>query len=376
MTPGNISKTGVDKAGTLLRADAPQPVSPDELTRRDRAYDLLAEWRALHAYPLEQVARTLRRRARSIDESAFVGQRLKRLPSIREKLTRQGTMGLSQMQDIAGCRVVMNSVEDVYRLKEIYEHQSSSGKRTGPQLVPQWTKDYILSPKDDGYRSVHLVVRYETGLPNAQRYNGLRVEIQLRSKLQHAWAMAVETASAITGEALKSGSGRDPWLRFFRLMGSAIALKEHLPMVPETDDLTLYGYISEVVEQLGVVQLFEGMKLAVHASGTEMAQNHPEDIFVIQLDAKDKEVRFTVFPREDVGDAVTQYSQLERTYQSSPDVHVLLVSVGSMKELREAYPSYFLDATHFVELIKECCSLSDILGQRENLYLDHLDVDF
>src|SRR5205823_11704447 len=52
--------------------------------------------------------------------------------------------------------------------------------------------------------------------------------------LQHAWATAVEMASTYTSQDLKSGDGDPGWRRFFVLMGSAIALLENSPIVPET----------------------------------------------------------------------------------------------------------------------------------------------
>ena len=92
----------------------------------------------------------------------------------------------------------------------------------------------ISNPKADGYRSFHLVSKYRSNLPDKQVYDGLRIEIQIRSQLQHAWATAVETISTFTDQALKSGLGDDRWKRFFALMGSLMALREGCPIVPNT----------------------------------------------------------------------------------------------------------------------------------------------
>src|SRR5438270_11039884 len=67
-------------------------------------------------------------------------------------------------------------------------------------------------------------------------YNGLRIEIQLRSRLQLAWATAVETVSTFTGQALKSNIGDDAWKRFFALMGSSIARREGTSIIPNTPE--------------------------------------------------------------------------------------------------------------------------------------------
>ncbi|MBU6438396.1 MAG: hypothetical protein KGQ77_12790, partial [Betaproteobacteria bacterium] len=61
-------------------------------------------------------------------------------------------------------------------------------------------------------------------------FNNQKIEVQLRTRLQHAWATAVEIVDAFTGQALKSGlklnSGDPKWRRFFALMSSVIAIRE------------------------------------------------------------------------------------------------------------------------------------------------------
>ena len=66
------------------------------------------------------------------------------------------------------------------------------------------------------------------------RWQGLNIEVQIRSELQHQWATAVETVGAFTGNDLKSNVGDPTWLRFFALMSTAIAQREGTPEVPET----------------------------------------------------------------------------------------------------------------------------------------------
>jgi ppGpp synthetase/RelA/SpoT-type nucleotidyltranferase len=123
------------------------------------------------------------------------------------------------MQDIAGCRAVVRTIGQAYRLKQKYENYANARPDAGPELVQKWTKDYIKQPKPDGYRSIHLVLKYRSSRPDLKDFNGLRIELQIRSQLQHAWAMAVETASAITNQALKSGKGEEEWKQFFKLTG-------------------------------------------------------------------------------------------------------------------------------------------------------------
>src|SRR5215472_16883524 len=82
------------------------------------------------------------------------------------------------------------------------------------------------------YRSIHLVYKYHSDRNHT--YNGLKLEIQLRSSLQHAWATAVEAVGTFTKQALKASIGESEWLRFFALMGTVIANRERTPLVPGT----------------------------------------------------------------------------------------------------------------------------------------------
>src|SRR5690606_21046694 len=71
-------------------------------------------------------------------------------------------------------------------------------------------------------------------LPISSVWNNLDIEIQIRTRLQHAWATAVETVDVMKGTDLKSGGGTPDWREFFALAASAIAIQEHQPPVPGT----------------------------------------------------------------------------------------------------------------------------------------------
>jgi ppGpp synthetase/RelA/SpoT-type nucleotidyltranferase len=347
----------VDRAGELLSGRIMNPARDgrQSIAEWDEAFDILSHWRAIHAYPLAAIASRLKCRAISLDPEAIVAQRLKRFPSIRAKLKSKENMALTQMQDIGGCRAVMETVEQAYEIKRIYEKHAIRRPDSGPQLIDKWTKDYILTPKEDGYRGVHFVMKYRTSDSSVGAHcNGLRVEIQLRSRLQHAWAMAVETASVRTHQALKAGEGRESWKLFFRLMASVIAIKEQLPLVPYTDDLTVHKRLRFVARGLKVIPLFEGMSHVVEFLHEESgATARPEDLYLLELNSQTRDIKYRIYNKADFKDAVADYGSVERQFSRDPDVHVVLVSVASLAMLKSAYPSFFLDTTIFVELIKE-----------------------
>jgi len=80
------------------------------------------------------------------------------------------------------------------------------------------------------------------------------VEIQIRSRLQHLWATAVETVDFFTNQAIKSNEGQKDWVTFFRLVSSAFAKFENSPIIPETpnEKEKLYSLIRKKEKELQV----------------------------------------------------------------------------------------------------------------------------
>ena len=90
---------------------------------------------------------------------------------------------------------------------------------------------YIDDPKKSGYRSHHMIFNY-CGRAERKIYDGKRVEIQIRTQLQHSWATAVEAVGLFIGEYLKGSQGSEDWLRLFLLMSAEFALLENCPEPP------------------------------------------------------------------------------------------------------------------------------------------------
>lgn len=109
--------------------------------------------------------------------------RLKDVLSINNKLSKKGydftTENIEQvLHDVAGVRVICSFIDDVYRLAEALEKQDD--------ITLLERKDYIASPKENGYRSLHLIVAVPIFLSNHKRI--MKVEIQLRTIAMDFWA--------------------------------------------------------------------------------------------------------------------------------------------------------------------------------------------
>lgn len=171
------SRKRVDRAGAAI-------VDPStDILGYHSELEIVNNWRTAHSWPLNTFQTTLRKRARTIDPNVLIAQRLKRLASIEAKLKRFPNMKLSQMQDLGGCRAVMKGADHVYGLVELYLESGSKNPHRHEFIDGD---DYIGSPKADGYRGIHLVYKYKTSVEKYAPFNGLRIEIQLRSQLQHA----------------------------------------------------------------------------------------------------------------------------------------------------------------------------------------------
>jgi ppGpp synthetase/RelA/SpoT-type nucleotidyltranferase len=197
----------------------------------EAAREALEWWRGLHARPLSAVAANLRyhvlKAEAEVGGRVEVTQRLKRQDTLVGKLDRERG-NVTQMQDIGGVRAVVPSVPHVYRVRR--------------RLLKSWTiireRDYIASPKDDGYRALHLVVR-RAGLP---------IEVQVRTRGQDLWANAIEEAGRQTGVQFKFGEGPEKERAVFANVAALIADVEEGKL--STTQLVTAGLIGAAIMNL------------------------------------------------------------------------------------------------------------------------------
>lgn len=334
------SRADVNRAARILVN--PIPFSEEQA---EEAFDIIGNWRSSHSFPLNTFKIGLLKKAKQVDEHCIVVQRLKRLSSIGLKLHRFPEMKLSQMQDIAGCRTIVSSVAKVYELAKLYKSSDIKHK-----LVHE--DDYIKEPKDSGYRSIHLVYRYFSD--RKETYNDLKVEIQMRSALQHAWATAVETVGTFIQQALKSSQGEDQWLRFFALMGSFLAIRERAPIVPNTpaSRIELRNELRDLAMKLDVENHLRVYAQALQAP--EEAGASDAHYFLLELDPAARHIRITGYKSNELERASNDYLAVERrAITSNRTRDAVLVSADSMAAVKRAYPNYFLDTHRFISMVQQ-----------------------
>lgn len=343
----------VNKAGRILLSAIGSEFGVWTEQAWNEYYDALYvvnNWRSSHAYPLNTFQVNLRTTARRYDRDPLVAQRIKRLSSIVHKLDRMRSMKLSQMQDLGGCRAILQNIHQVRDVFEYYLHRSSI-KHERVSI-----DDYLDKPKSSGYRGIHLVYRYFSD-KNKTMYNGLKIEMQLRSRYQHAWATAVETVGTFSGEALKSSLGSVDWQRFFALMASAIAIRERSEIVPGTPrakreliaELRHYSRLLNVTNRLQ--EYSRALKRITSAEG-EIAGAH---LYLLELAPAAGTLKITGFRADEQEEADRRYAEAEAR-NTGGVTDAVLVSVESINSLSRAYPNYFADTRIFVELLNQALS--------------------
>ena len=238
---------------------------------------------------------------------------------------------------------------------KIYEkyHAENKDRDDRPVLIEPY--DYIKNPKPDGYRGVHLVYKYQSRHTEKQPLRGQRIEIQIRSKLQHAWATAVETSQAFTGQALKAKiktASSPEWLRFFALMGSAIAARERRPIVPGTpnDKTERSEELRAIAQREGIVVHLEGWSATMHR--LEERKLSGAHTFLLRLDTANRTLSITPFKADELLAAQARYLELEKETEGNPQIQLVLVRVDSVDALRSAYPNYYVDSSAFIEAVR------------------------
>jgi putative GTP pyrophosphokinase len=343
------SKSQVTKAGkTLLSSKLPE--------ERNNALEIINEWRTNHLYPLSLMRNFLIRLliANGI-EPYLVSQRLKRLTSIEYKLDLNNNMALGGMQDIGGFRIVLKDTKDLFRLKKLIEQ-----KKETKSYKLEYSNDYVEEPRQSGYRSIHFIYNFSS---KHERYNNLKIELQIRTRLQHNWATAVETAGIYTKTSLKSSKGPDDWLNFFKTVSSLFAIKEKLPRLSIHPEKTMHELMIDsynYTKKLNVILILKGLRISANHIESDKIDG---DYFLININFKNKLVNITTYKRKQFNTGTNAYLELEKQIKDNENA-VVFVSSTSLKSLKKAYPSYFLDTSEFITALEKMntnCKLWELI---------------
>ena len=179
----------------------------------------------------------------------------------------------------------------------------------------------------------------------------MSIEVQIRTKLQHAWATAVETMGTFLGKSLKSSDGPQRILDFFKITSSAFAYIEDKPRHPDYKNLDSSQTFNRVIKEYTSLKISERLRALTVAVDYIKTKTYGGKYYLIIMDFDEKKVRVIKYDKDQIEEANKKYTEIEREIQEGKPYQAVLVSIDSIDQLKKAYPNYFLDTREFIKYI-------------------------
>lgn len=312
MTNGEIDKLG-EKIGQTAGN-----VSAEDLQK-------LQEFRKTFKEPIAEVFDFVSKIANKIDKQSIVTYRIKRIDTIIRKLQRfseneNGSMKLSRMWDIAGCRCILNTNDE----SKLYQILSAIKKEYGENCK---VNDYVLKPKESGYRSIHIYVK--------DKVYKKSVEIQIRNTQQHNWSTLVEIIDVLFGTKTKEGQKTKNLDEFLKLYSKRETLARE-----DLVKLITIGRKNRIFEQMS--SMFSRNYIRVYQ---DWVQNRPSGCFYV-IEANSN------------GSTIESYRSFEKAeaeyynkYLNSKDTNIVLTHIvnADFDRICKAYSNYVLSMHAFFD---------------------------
>lgn len=301
--------------------------------------EILHNWRAAHAYVLSIFAQGLNRKIKALGlKNVVVTQRLKMKSTIIDKLAQGRATDLSTMHDIAGCRVICRDLDELNSIRSAFNSRKVLHRRTSGEKF-----NYLSNPKECGYRGIHDVFSHESKIAGMSPWNNLRVEIQYRTQVQHAWATGVEVCDRIFKDRLKFGQGEIARALLFSLWSEALARRQEdmRSSHPGLSDSELVSKIENLEAHAKVLQAFSTL-----LSFKGKIRPGKNLLLSIGDDDRPNVQSFSSFTK-----ALAAAEAVERN--GAKGSFAVAVRGRNTTELKSAFRNYFNDTKELVNLIEE-----------------------
>ncbi len=285
--------------------------------------EMLQTFRISYKEPLSQVFDILRKSIIEVDNNAIVTYRVKRIESIISKLKRLEKTQLPRIEDIAGCRCILRSNEQVYKLKNIlndYLHIKSD------------RNDYIENPKPDGYKSLHLIVQTKDQKSNP-------IEVQLRCEKDHNWATLVEITDQIYDTKIKELGNEKELGRILYLLSIGINSLEKKELKELINLIEQKKFLEKISSP------FFNNSIKVRQQWSKISKRKGDDFYLIQVDQSNNS-KISSF--NNFFNAEKNYFQ---EYQKNPTNNIVLTHIPNAKfdQIAKAYSNYTLTFHDFID---------------------------
>lgn len=272
-------------------------------------------------------------------------------------------MNLSRMHDIAGCRVIFQNMDDLNRFRAAMHAGRFEHKRRGIE-DDRW--NYVARPKASGYRGIHDVYTYHVEpkkgrAADEQPWNGMLVEVQYRTVVQHAWATAVELAGLVTENNPKFDRGSEEFKEFFRWSSEILSrrLENSNSCYSNYNELDALQYFYAADLETHLMTLFSEIR-----SSSLPINPRNASILIFRYDASnDFKENLEILTFDSMNSAISEYSRLE--FELGDQADIVLVGSRSVESIRSAYRNYFSDASEFVALMEEALDVQSDLANEE-----------
>ncbi|OQS08531.1 (p)ppGpp synthetase [Chromobacterium violaceum] len=324
----DISKSKIDKSGLAL---AKRKYKDElELIELEEVFD---EYRKAHLRPLSETTIEIQRMLTGYGSSYYIAQRLKRKPQIIRKLNRL-SVRLTQLQDIGGCRIIVPKNRDV---DEIFSFLKRKSVEEAGFVIEKAT-DYREKGRDDtGYRSLHVIMNR----------SDVKIELQVRSRIQHYWAESIERTSVIYGHYLKEKDGDPKVIDYFKGL-SDIFYEIEAGREPSSAEKIKIDTLRQSCEQIiadsdrnNIFDSFvnEGVIKTLVEKESKRAKGLNNWILIFDWN-QGAFVSWDIVG-QDPDEAVSSYIYSENMYPAEDGFEVVLVGASEIMDVRQTHSHYF-----------------------------------
>lgn len=323
------SKTLVDNAGKALARDTEEDI--DKYILYTEVFD---EYRKNHLDPLSKTTMELQKWLLKYDKDYYIAQRLKRKPQILRKLKRF-SVRLSQLQDIGGARIIVEQNKDVDDLVSFLKGKFQGNRKI---RVIRMTDYRGEGREDSGYRAYHVILERD----------GYKMELQIRSKIQHYWAETIERTSIVYGHHLKELDGDSIVISYFKKL-SDLFYEIEAGRKPSAE-------LKTKVEELRI----KSEQIIQNSDEKNVFNSHVNEGIVKDLERKERSrgeeglnnwifvfnwnigsfVSWDLITNDPI-EAIKQYVKYENNYKSEDGFEVVLVGSSKVTTVRQTHSHYF-----------------------------------
>lgn len=323
-----LTKTLIDRAGAALAKD--QFRNADQMVEMEEAFD---GYRKAHLEPLSETTLELQSWLDEYGADYYIAQRLKRKPQIIRKLNRL-SVRLTQLQDIGGCRIIVERNAQVDEILVFLKEKVEANKGLKITRVT----DYRGQGRDiTGYRSVHVLLERD----------GRKLELQLRSRVQHYWAESIERTSVIYGRHLKESEGDPVVIRYFHRLSDAFYEIEsgRAPSARSRIEIDKLKVDAESIIRAsglsGAVDSFVNEDIIKALVETERRNPNPINNWIIVFDWKSGEFVSWDIVGRNPDDAIEAYVRYENNFSAEQNFEVVLIGSSRVATVRKTHSHYF-----------------------------------